>query len=53
VELTNEEVLALVEKFGFQIEEQQLNLPAPYIQDQSSMMYNVYNASYWVARKVV
>jgi len=52
VELTNEEVIALVERFGFVIEqnEPQLGL-AGYIQNPRSMISSMYRPSFWVARK--
>ncbi|KAI9878521.1 MAG: hypothetical protein M1830_000655, partial [Pleopsidium flavum] len=53
VELTDEEVLLLVEKMGFKIEKHELR-PAEtgYIQDPESMLQNMYRVSHWVARKV-
>lgn len=53
VELTDEEVVLLVEKMGFKIEKHQLR-PAEtgYIQDPESMLQNMYRVSHWVARKV-
>ncbi|KAI0006923.1 N2227-domain-containing protein [Xylariaceae sp. FL0662B] len=50
-ELTDNEVIALVEKMGFIIEKRELNLRAPYVQDAQSMLQTVYNASHWIARK--
>ena len=52
-ELSNDEVVALVEKFGFEILEQNL---APtgatgYIQDPTNMLQNVYRPAFWVGRK--
>lgn len=52
VELTDDEVIALVEKLGFRIETRVSNLPAPYIQDPQSMLHHTYQASHWVARKL-
>lgn len=52
VELTNDEVLALVERMGFKIEEHQSDILAPYVQDVDSMLQNSYKASFWVARKI-
>ena len=53
IELTNEEVLLLVESMGFKIEEQEIRTAdAGYIQDPESMIQNLYRVSHWVARKV-
>ncbi|KAI7218860.1 N2227-domain-containing protein [Hortaea werneckii] len=52
-ELSNDEVLALLQCSGFQICEQK-EIPAGatgYIQDPQSMLQNVYRPSFWVARK--
>lgn len=51
VELTDDEVVALVEKLGFDIEYREGGISAPYIQDTEQMMENTYKASHWVARK--
>jgi hypothetical protein len=51
VELTDDEVMALVEKLGFEVEHRETGIPAPYIQDLSSMLQNTYKASHWIARK--
>jgi carnosine N-methyltransferase len=51
-ELTNEEVLLLVEKLGFHIEKQEiLNRGLGYIQNPQSMIQNMYRVSHWIARK--
>ncbi|KAK5631165.1 hypothetical protein RRF57_006880 [Xylaria bambusicola] len=50
-ELTDDEVVALVEKMGFVIEKRESGLRAPYVQDSQSMLQTVYNASHWIARK--
>ncbi|KAI0913292.1 N2227-like protein-domain-containing protein [Ustulina deusta] len=50
-ELTDDEVVALVEKMGFVLESRQSGLRAPYVQDSQSMLQTVYNASHWIARK--
>ncbi|KAI0408050.1 N2227-like protein-domain-containing protein [Xylaria palmicola] len=50
-ELTDDEVVALVEKMGFIVESRQTGLTAPYVQDTQSMLQTVYQASYWIARK--
>jgi hypothetical protein len=51
-ELTNDELLQLVEKVGFRIEQTEFEIPSPYIHDNSSMLHNTYRASFWVARKI-
>ncbi len=53
VELTDEEVLLLVERMGFIIERHEVR-PAEtgYIQDPESMLQNLYRVSHWIARKV-
>lgn len=51
VELTDDEVVALIEKLGFDIEHRESGIPAPYIQDVESMLQNTYMATHWVARK--
>lgn len=51
-ELTDDEVVALVERMGFTIEKRETGLPAPYVQDAQSMLQTVYRASHWVARKL-
>ncbi|PHH74062.1 hypothetical protein CDD82_5120 [Ophiocordyceps australis] len=50
-ELANDEVLALLAKFGFDVEWHQTGIEAPYIQDTDSMLQTVYRVSAWVARK--
>ncbi|KAI0397329.1 N2227-like protein-domain-containing protein [Xylariaceae sp. FL0594] len=50
-ELTDEEVVTLVEKLGFVIERKEGDIVAPYIQDPKSMLQTVYRASHWIARK--
>lgn len=51
VELTDDEVAALVERFGFKIEKREGGIEAGYIQDPTSMVQNIYRVSHWVARK--
>lgn len=51
VELTDEELIALIEKLGFDIEKRESGIASPYIQDPESMLQNTYKASHWVARK--
>lgn len=51
-ELTNEEVLLLIENLGFKIEKQEiLNEGIGYIQNPQSMLQNTYRVSHWIARK--
>ncbi|KAK0255877.1 hypothetical protein LTR91_024306 [Friedmanniomyces endolithicus] len=53
VELSNDEVLALLERFKFDVIEH-THAPAGatgYIQDPRSMLQNVYQPAFWVARK--
>jgi carnosine N-methyltransferase len=50
-ELTDEEVIALVERIGFVVEKRETGLYAPYVQDTESMLQTTYRASHWVARK--
>ncbi|KAK3062613.1 hypothetical protein LTS18_003694, partial [Coniosporium uncinatum] len=53
VELTDEEVVKLVEHFGFTIERHETGtISAGYIQDPKSMLVNTYKPSFWIARKV-
>lgn len=52
VELTNDEVLALIEHFGFVIERKEDGIKAGYIQDPRSMLQSTYHVSHWVARKM-
>ena len=52
VELTNEEVLLLVERMGFKIQSHRLQEETGYTQDPESMLKNLYSVSHWVARKV-
>lgn len=50
-ELTDDEVIALVERMGFVVEKRETGLHAPYVQDAESMLQTVYKATHWVARK--
>jgi len=53
VELTDEEVRAVVERMGFRVEKHEVReAEAGYIQDPESMLLNLYRLSHWVARKV-
>lgn len=51
VELTDDEVVKLVQTLGFDIIHEGSVIDAPYIQDKQSMLQNTYKASHWVARK--
>ncbi|KAJ5625132.1 hypothetical protein N7510_001441 [Penicillium lagena] len=54
VELTAEEVLSLVERMGFRVEQRAM-VERPlcgYIQDRESMLQNLYRPEHWVARKL-
>ncbi|KAF9734460.1 hypothetical protein PMIN06_004622 [Paraphaeosphaeria minitans] len=51
VELTNDEVVSLVQHFGFSIEKHELGIDTGYITNQRSMLQSTYRASFWVARK--
>lgn len=51
-ELTNEEVMVLLEKFGFVVEWQQTGVETPYIQDRDGLLHTTFKSSVWVARKV-
>ena len=53
-ELSNDEVIALLQQFDFEILEQS-EAPAGatgYIQDPRSMLQNVYRPAFWVAKKI-
>jgi carnosine N-methyltransferase len=51
VELTNEEVLALVEHFGFTIEQQECGaFETGYITNPKSMLQSNYRPAFWIAR---
>lgn len=50
-ELSNDEVVALVEASGFEILEVRQASPTGYIQDPTNMLQNIYRAAFWVARK--
>ncbi|KAG9191563.1 carnosine N-methyltransferase [Alternaria panax] len=52
VELTNEEVIALVEHFGFVMERQEHGIiDTGYISNTRSMLQSTYRPSFWIARK--
>lgn len=50
-ELTDDEVMALVEDIGYRVEKRETGLHAPYIHDPDSMLSTTYRTSFWVARK--
>ncbi|KAK5703772.1 hypothetical protein LTR97_002785 [Elasticomyces elasticus] len=50
-ELSNDEVVALVERFGFDIVEHKQAPATGYIQDPHSMLQNVYKPAWWLAKK--
>jgi carnosine N-methyltransferase len=53
VELTNDEVLLVLEKLGFVVEKQEvMTLETGYISNPNSMWVGTYRPSFWVARKV-
>ncbi|KAI4922980.1 hypothetical protein J4E90_001416 [Alternaria incomplexa] len=52
VELTNEEVVALVEHFSFVMEKQEHGtIETGYISNTRSMLQSTYRPSFWIARK--
>lgn len=51
-ELSNDEVISLVERYGFRMLEVKEVEPTGYIHDSSSMLHNVYRPVFWVATKV-
>ncbi|EFR04004.1 hypothetical protein MGYG_07008 [Nannizzia gypsea CBS 118893] len=52
VELSQDEVLALIEKMGFAVEKVEDDIGGcGYIQDPDSMLYNMYRPVHWVVRK--
>ena len=51
-ELTDEEVLSLIDKMGFDIEKREISSDgAGYIQSPDSMLQNMYRTSHWIAKK--
>ena len=51
-ELTDEEVLILVERMGFDIEKRETRYDGVgYIQNPESMLQNMYRTSHWIAKK--
>lgn len=53
-ELANDEVLALLQRFNFEVIEhsEAPGGPTGYIQDPRSMLQNLYQPTFWVARKI-
>ncbi|EGD90831.2 hypothetical protein H112_01414 [Trichophyton rubrum D6] len=52
VELSQDEVLALIEKMGFAVEKFEEDIGGcGYIQDPDSMLFNTYKPVHWVVRK--
>ena len=52
IELSNEELLVLVEKMGFEIQHHEIRQNGSgYMQNPNSMLQNTYSVTYWVARK--
>ena len=52
MELTDDEVLMLVQSNGFDIEKHEIrNNGSGYIQNPESMLHNLYRTSHWIARK--
>lgn len=52
-ELTDEELLLLVESMGFAIEKHEVRDDGKgYIQNPNSMLQNAYRCSHWIARKI-
>ena len=52
VELSGDEVIDLIEHFGFKVEKKKDDLKAGYIQDTEAMLQNTYQATHWLARKL-
>ena len=51
-ELTDEEVILLIDEMGFDIEKREIiNTGAGYIQSPDSMLQNMYRTSHWIAKK--
>lgn len=50
-ELSEDEVMALLDKVGFVVEWKEHGIETPYIQDRDSMLLTTYKSSAWVARK--
>ncbi|CZT23919.1 related to putative trehalase [Ramularia collo-cygni] len=52
IELSNDEVIAVVERHGFEMLEHRSVGGTGYIQDSASMLQNVYRPMFWVAKKL-
>lgn len=53
MELSDDEVVLLVEEMGFKMEKREVgNIASGYVQDPQSMLLNIYRPSFWVARKL-
>ncbi|EEH44466.1 S-adenosylmethionine-dependent methyltransferase [Paracoccidioides brasiliensis Pb18] len=53
VELTEEEVIALIQQFGFEfVKTDSEQSWCGYVQDPESMLQNLYRPAHWVARKI-
>ena len=53
VELTDEEVILLVEKLGFRVEKHKtMQIETGYIGNTKSMSRGIYHPSFWIARKI-
>lgn len=52
LELTLEELLELIPKYGFAIEKHESSIPCTYTMDEASMGGFVYKCEFWVARKL-
>ena len=51
VELSCEEIVALIEQAGFEIEKQEIRPPTGYVQDSESLLQNLYRPVHFVARR--
>ena len=52
-ELSNEEVITLVERMGFHVEQHRIeNVGVGYIQNPESMLQDSFRPSHWIARKI-
>ena len=52
IELTDDEVLMLVQSSGFDIEKHEImNRGSGYVQNPDSMLHHIYRTSHWIARK--
>ena len=52
VELSNEELLLLLERMGFEIVHHEIRQDgAGYIQNPESLLQNIYKVTHWIAKK--